>query len=433
VKAAALLGAAADLGVRGAEALQEALEHAHPSDAGAGAGHGGDGGSTATAPDASGAPGPPGRGLATALKGKALLVTAALVAGGAFTATAVTNDWSGPGSSPGRPASTWPSEGGSSGHGGQSGPEPGSSSAGRGGEAPGGPATGSAGDGESGSAASTDPWAGFPFGERKVSRGDVRAGGFHYVIDTVSVIHGEDGQPEMVIPAFVSDEIAYEGGSRRLDRTPVLHQGGRTTVSAASSDTVGSSGRRIEFTVRLDEGFRWDDAVLGFPAYTEEETALPLGGGGRLVPHPRCQVVAQGKLSDYFMDVNVTGGDCRTDTSLWPPGGFPEKLRSGRASVLLTYSVDVHHPESWGTDLYPENFTLVQPDGTKVRFDNAYGTSFLVRDEAEAKNIPRQYIVTQTTPRSGTYTLLLDDYRVLEDGTTQPLHAELPFRIDFGS
>lgn len=432
VKAAALLSAAVGLGVRGAEALQEALGHVHPADGVSGAGHGGggDGGITATTPHASGTPAPSGRGPATLLKGKVLLATAAVVAGGAFTVTAVNHDWGSPSSSSSRPA-IWPSNSGSGEDDGRRSPEPGSS-AGQGTE-PSGPHKDPLSPQGPGSSPATDPWAGFPFGERKVSQGDVRAGGFHYVIDTVSVIHGQDGQPELVIPAFVSDEIAYESGSRRLDRTPVLHQGGRTTVSTTSANTVGSAGSRIEFDVRLGEGFRWEDAVLGFPAYTEEETTLPLGGSGALVPHPRCQVVAKGKLSNYLMDVNVTGGDCHTDTSLWPPGGFPEKLRSGRASVLVTYSVDVHHFGLGGTDLYAENFTLVQPDGNKVRFGNAYATSFLVRNEAEAKNIPQQYIVTQVTPQSGTYTLLLDDYRILENGTTEPIHAELPFRIDFGS
>jgi hypothetical protein len=434
-KAAALLSAAGALGVRAGDALREALDQ--PQEAG-GEATGDDAGSAAPDPadpissgsvGGPGMPPPSGRSLPWLLKGKALLAAAAMVAGAAFTATAVGGNGEQPAAN--RPSAADLTGGGGAGGLGGSGDTTSSEGDRKGSSSDNTDRGDTSGEGNSGTTeGETDPWAGFPFGERRVKNGEIHAGGFRYLIDTANVVHGEDGWPHLIVPARVRNEITVDSPSRRLDRTPVLRQGGHTTESEASAETVAASDGTVHFTFRLYEGFRWKDAVLAFPAYTEEDTTLPLGDGGKLVAHKPGQVVVNETLRNDLMDVTVDGGQIRRDTSLWAPRGFPEKLGAGRASLMLRFKVTIKVKTYGvdGTDLYPNNFTLVQPDGREVRFDNAYGTSFHVTSHAEAARLPDQYIVTQVAPLTGTYTLMLDDYRMDDTGPID-MHAKITFEV----
>ncbi|MEU3461205.1 hypothetical protein ABZ721_14810 [Streptomyces sp. NPDC006733] len=396
VKATALLSAAAALGVRGAATLRELLnDPPAPSDPGTTAVAQPPGPPPAAPPPApSPAAGPWHHGLLT---GKALLAAAAVVAattfgvnafGGQQTTKAGPPSTAGPQVTGGH-RSTTPTRSA----------VPDSSAAGQS-SADHGAGPGSAPASSDQSAAASDPWQDFPFGGRRIGTA-VYANGFRY--DVIGAVANRDagGRPQLLLTSLVRNELA--GPSRRpLGYLPVLHQGGRQTSARTDTTAAGSDAVHVTFTFPLEQGFRWEDARLEFPADADEVTTVPLvpgSRGGPLIAHPPQEAVIYGKLRNAWMEVTMTGAQYRTDVALDSPGWTAPRLRAGRASLLLTFTVQILDAPPGGVDLAPQDFDVIQPNGTRRPFE--VGTSF--GGYAHGVTPKRQYIAVQVAPATGTY------------------------------
>ncbi|MFB7244390.1 hypothetical protein CW362_19915 [Streptomyces populi] len=394
-KATALLSAAATLGVRGGDALRDLLHAPAPK---------GPGQTVLQQPSPPASPpptspsGPWHHGLLT---GKALLAAAGAVAvaafgftafGGEGTPPAGTRPSAGPLTDGDTPQSTPPTRTALS-HG------PGSDDKGGG--------TGhnsSSHKGSDPSTAESDLWRDFPFGGRHIGT-TVHADGFRYDVIGALVNHDSSGLPQLLLTTTVRNELTGPS-SRRLEYTPVLQQGGRRTASVTSISSASQDGRQATFTFPLYQGFRWEDARLEFPAYADDVTTLPLvpgANGGSLVAHDPYEVVAGGTLRNTWMELTVIGGQYRTDVALDSPYNVAPKLRSGRASLLLTFSVKILDAPPGGVGLRPQDFDVVQPDGTRLTFET--GSDF--GGYAKGLDPGQRYIAVQVAPAAGTYTLYL--------------------------
>ncbi|WP_424857982.1 hypothetical protein [Streptomyces sp. SAI-170] len=399
-KAATLLSAAAALGVRGGDLLRELLNDPAVPDPVTGTAH-----NASAHPSPSPAPsGPWHHGLLT---GKALLAAAAAVAAGAFGLTA----FGGEDTPTTRPPSSaeWPVTQGHT----QPTRTAGSSDAGTGdagsagasaGQDGGGGGHGSSPEQNIPSPEETDPWKNFPFGGRHIGT-TAYADGFRYDIVGALVDRDSSGRPRLQITSSVRNELTGPP-TRRLEYTPVLWQGGRRTPSLTNTTSAGAAWSRATFTFPLYEGFRWEDARLEFPAYAEEVTTVPLvpgARGGPLVAHAPYEVVGGGVLRNDWMELNVLGGQYRTDVALDAPGNMAPKLRAGRGSLLLTFTVTILDAPPGGVGLGPRDLDVRQPDGTRLPFE--VGTAF--GGYVKGNTPPQQYIAVQVTPQPGTYTLFL--------------------------
>ncbi|MFE9627602.1 hypothetical protein [Streptomyces sp. NPDC006527] len=390
-KATALLSAAAALGVRGGEALRELLNDSPvPPDPG-----------TMTAQQPAGPPSsaparPWHQGLLT---GKALLAAAAAVAAGAFGLTAFGGEGT-PEARPSSPARQLVTDGPTLSN------PPATSGATASGSTDSGGAGGGRGDDGGGrrspSSEETDPWKDFPFGGRHIGE-TACADGFCHRITGALVNHDASGRPQLLVTSWVRNELVGPT-SRRLEYTPVLWQGGKRTPSSTDTTSVGADWSEATFTFPLYQGFRWEDARLEFPGYAEDVTTVPLvpgGRGGPLVAHVPYGVVGGGVLRNKWMELNVIGGQYRSDVALDAPDNVAPKLRSGRASFLITFTVNILDAPPGGVGLRPQDLDVIQPDGTRLPFE--VGTDF--GGFVTGRTPRQQYIAVQVTPATGPYTV----------------------------